>query len=47
MTKITEMGFDDITTIISLLEKHATPENFETKLQVIVGELLSGMPVLN
>jgi len=47
VTKITEMGFDDITTIISLLEKHATPENFETKLQVIVGELLSGMPVLN
>jgi hypothetical protein len=47
VTKITDMGFDDVPTIIALLEKHATPDNFDTKLQVIVGELLSGMPVVS
>jgi len=47
VTKITEMGFDDVPAVIALLEKHATPQTYEAKLQTIVGELLSGMPGLN
>jgi hypothetical protein len=47
VTKITEMGFDNVPAVIELLEKHATPQTYEAKLQTIVGELLSGMPGLN
>jgi len=41
VSRILDMGFTDIPAIIAACEKVATPENYESRLEVIVNELFS------
>jgi hypothetical protein len=41
VTRLFEMGFDDVNSIVAACEKHATPENYESNLEAIVNEMFS------
>jgi hypothetical protein len=47
VTRLLEMGFDDVPTLVATCKKHATPDNFENHIEAIVNDLLTAMPSAN